>query len=91
MASLIHLINEVTFANIPLLLAAAIGGGWGDKPRWFNIFWIAVGFLIALMIFNSPPQCLHLLTSISNTRASSFAHWWKVSLPTDEQKRHQKI
>ena len=49
-------------ANIPVFLAAAMGGGCGDKPRWFNIFWIAVGFLIALMIFNSPSQCLHLLS-----------------------------
>ena len=31
-------------AKIPMFLASAMGGGLGDKPRWFNIFWIAVGF-----------------------------------------------
>ena len=57
-------------ANISLILAGAMGGGLGDKPRWVNIFWIAIGLKIALMIFSSPLQYLHLLTSISNTRAS---------------------
>ena len=47
-------------AKIPMFLAGAMGGGLGDKPRWFNIFWIAVGFLIAQMILSSPPQFLHL-------------------------------
>ena len=61
-------------AKIPMFLASAMGGGLGDKPRWVNIFWIAIELSIALMIFNSPPQYLHLLTSTSNTRARSFAH-----------------
>ena len=41
-------------AKIPVFLAAAMGGGLGDKPRWVNIFWIAIELSIALMIFNSP-------------------------------------
>ena len=32
-------------ANISLVLSGATGGGLADKPRWFNIFWIAFRFL----------------------------------------------
>ena len=55
------------------VLAGAMGGGWGESPRWLKIFFMTKGSLMAEIILRLPPQFPHFEISISNTFASSFA------------------